>query len=312
MTSLLIVCFHRVFDDTSVDERWPWLMRGSAMSAADFRLTLDFINQRYTWASEEDVVRILKDPTQNIEHSMCWVTFDDGYEDNLKIAAPILSSYGIKPTLFLTTGVLEHGFALPVDRWYSAILRARREDGEIDLGLGSFYWDPTAPSTRHRMVAGPEKAAFIRADQIEQDVWIRRLEEALMAHEDPLQPCPHTYLQRDDLHRLQSMGWRIGAHGLSHRILSGAPSDVLRRELCLPVEMLQSMDLLNSRFFAWPDGQADQQARDAAAEYLAPLGLLGGLSIEARNVHATDFRWFMPRLLVQSHTDPKFNSLMSF
>jgi peptidoglycan/xylan/chitin deacetylase (PgdA/CDA1 family) len=311
MTSLLIVCFHRVLMDTNVDTHWPWLVRGSAMFSSDLRCTLDLLGQRYTWANEDDVVRLLQDPTQQKKSPMCWITFDDGYQDNLRVAAPLLSSYRIEPTLFLTTGVLEPGFRLPVDRWYSTILNARREEGAIDLGFGSFYWDPTALSTRQRMVAGPEKAAFIQADPAGQDAWIERLEEVLGCREDVLTSCPHAYLQSEDLQTLESMGWRIGPHGLSHRILNGVPPDVLRRELCLPAQTLQNLGLLSSRFFAWPDGQADPQALDAAAAYLAPLGILGGLSIEAREVHAADCRLFMPRVLVQNHADSKLHALIS-
>lgn len=309
MTRLLIVCLHRVLGDAHREEQWPWLVRGSAMSASALGRMLDLLGQRYTWANEDDVVRFLHDPTC-AKKAMCWITFDDGYQDNLSVAAPILSSYGIEPTLFLTTGVLEPGFTLPVDRWYSAVLHARRERKTVDLGYGSFEWDPTTLSTRQRMVAGPEKTAFVLADQDGQDAWITRLEQVLGRREDARSSCPHVYLQRDELRTLAGMGWRIGPHGLSHRVLSGVSADVLRRELCLPVQTLQGLGLLSSRFFAWPDGQADAQALEAAA-CLAPFGLVGGLSIEARAVHAADCRWFIPRLLVHKDDDPKLSNLIS-
>ena len=39
---------------------------------------------------------------------MC-ITFDDGYRDNLTVAAPILEKYRLPATLFLATGYVERG-----------------------------------------------------------------------------------------------------------------------------------------------------------------------------------------------------------
>jgi peptidoglycan/xylan/chitin deacetylase (PgdA/CDA1 family) len=37
------------------------------------------------------------------------VTFDDGYTDNLEVAAPILLEYGIPATLFVATDLIDSG-----------------------------------------------------------------------------------------------------------------------------------------------------------------------------------------------------------
>ena len=57
------------------------------------------------------------------------ITFDDGYRDNLTVAAPILEKYRLPATLFLATGYAESGEAQWSDRlhWLALPARERRQ-----------------------------------------------------------------------------------------------------------------------------------------------------------------------------------------
>ena len=47
------------------------------------------------------------------------LTFDDGYEDNLRIAGPLLQRYGAPATFFLTTA----GLIGPAEYWWDTLER---------------------------------------------------------------------------------------------------------------------------------------------------------------------------------------------
>src|SRR5690606_33830606 len=61
---------------------------------------------------------------ENMPNKVVVITFDDGYEDNLKNAVPILEKYGFMATVFLTTGwigdknhLTKHGNKLSMLDW---------------------------------------------------------------------------------------------------------------------------------------------------------------------------------------------------
>ncbi|MGB3238646.1 MAG: polysaccharide deacetylase family protein [Geitlerinemataceae cyanobacterium] len=65
------------------------------------------------------------------------VTFDDTYQDNLTVAAPILARYGIPATWYLPTGWINRGENPWIDRLYTAF--GTRTQNRLLLDIGN--WD---------------------------------------------------------------------------------------------------------------------------------------------------------------------------
>lgn len=61
------------------------------------------------------------------------LTFDDGYRDNLEIAAPILAAAGAPATFFVTTAVLDRPEAFWWDRLASVLARPARGAGMVAI-----------------------------------------------------------------------------------------------------------------------------------------------------------------------------------
>ena len=57
------------------------------------------------------------------------ITFDDGYRDNLTVAAPILERYRLPATLFLATGLVERG----ENQWSDTLHSLSRKDLHAQL-----------------------------------------------------------------------------------------------------------------------------------------------------------------------------------
>ena len=95
MGRLSILIFHRAFL-----ERDP-LFPGEP-TAAEFDALLDHRKRRFSILPLAEGISRLHDHT--LPAPALAVTFDDGYADNLAVAAPLLRKHGIPATLFVATG----------------------------------------------------------------------------------------------------------------------------------------------------------------------------------------------------------------
>ena len=97
---LRIECFHRVLPENLRDEQWPYFTRGTAMTVDAFTHYIDTLSREYEFVDEKEAHSLLT--SAGSSRRACWVTFDDGYLDNLRFAAPVLARFGVRPTLFMT------------------------------------------------------------------------------------------------------------------------------------------------------------------------------------------------------------------
>lgn len=108
-------------------------------------------------------------------------------------------------------------------------------------------------------------------------------------------------LQAAGLKHMQRFGVEIGAHSRTHRSLAGLGLQDLRNEIDGSAEDIEALDLPRARFFAYPFGDADENAREAvrAAGYRAAFGIRNGFvdpdsnrfDLERVIVHASDRGW---------------------
>lgn len=300
--TIQVLCFHRVIRDDVEQSHWPWLLRGTAMTARHFAARMQELEAAHEWVNENDVLEYISSGRATTRTGV-WVTFDDGYRDNLEVAGPLVKKLGIEPTLFLTTRVLRSGFLLPVDRWYRTLVSATRRRATVDLGDGPVRVNLDDPQCRHRLVSGREKRRFVRAHVTVQDWMVRRLASALDCEPDP--SCEvggqFEYLRVADLAQLTRLGWRIGPHGASHQLLPSMEPCDMESDVLESVRELQHHGLSTSQWFAWPDGAWTPASRIALRALLEPMGYRGALTIDAGLVTARSDAWALPRHLAKAN-----------
>ena len=160
------------------------------------------------------------------------VTFDDGYHDNLALAAPVLERLGIPATLFLTTDFIGTQRLF----WWEQLGELLRATREKILELGG-----VAPELRTRW-ALPERLALEAASARERAHWLismalmrtppdeidgvlARLSLALRAARR-VEGRAAPLLDWDDVRSWCRAGFDVGAHGASHANL-GLASEAL-------------------------------------------------------------------------------------
>jgi peptidoglycan/xylan/chitin deacetylase (PgdA/CDA1 family) len=236
-----VLTFHRVNDE--VDPFFP------SLATAVFAERMQHIAQNYSVLAVEELVDLQRQ--ERVPRNALAVTFDDGYRDTLTHAAPILARHGLAATVFLATGYISS----PSMPWYDllalALKTTRRESIELAPGERLALDSPTrrlqalASALRH-MKRLPDPARRRAVDRL-----VSELEPSGSERQKRLM------LNWDEVHALRGLGFSIGAHTVSHPILSRLEPDEAWAEIHGAKQSIEENLGTRVKAFAYPNGGAD-------------------------------------------------------
>jgi peptidoglycan/xylan/chitin deacetylase (PgdA/CDA1 family) len=236
-----ILSYHRVND--AGDPFFP------ALPTAVFDQHMRFVSRAYTVLGLETLVARAREG--GIPRRAVAITFDDGYRDNLTHAAPILRRHGLPATFFLATGAIGTGEAL----WFDRLAAAFRDTGEPMLKAP---WDEALPldDEAARLRALERSLAYLK-EQPED-----RFRAALDRLLDALAPTAEGSLKDlmlswDEVRTLAAMDFSMGAHTVSHPILSRVTSERAWQEIAESRAMVAAHCGRAPRAFAYPNGKRE-------------------------------------------------------
>lgn len=228
----------------------------------------------------------------------CVITFDDGYLDNLTLAAPILKSLGIPATVFVASGFGD-GRNMWNDVLIDAILTGQRRPLELmHFGLGRYPCpDPKLGFVSLRPLLNALKP--LPPDTRESAV-------ADCAAQLVAAPAARLMLGEEEIRSLQQAGVRIGAHTVSHPILNVLDDAAAKAEILESKRTLESVTGGPIEVFAYPNGrpQVDYGPRDV--ELVANAGFVCAVSTRAALALAQDSPYELPRYGLWSHHPARF------
>jgi peptidoglycan/xylan/chitin deacetylase (PgdA/CDA1 family) len=209
---------------------------GNLVTSDSFRQQLRFVKDRYNVISPEEFFRWLK-----AEHELpprcLLLTCDDGLRNSLVEMVPVLQEFGLKCLFFVTGASLRDA---PTMLWYEELylmFLAANDNFTLELseiGVQVSAGKPDKRSLWSELVRKFSQYNFNRRrvilDRIEMQLglseqWDRKY------HEDPELSSRFLVLDRSELHDLSEAGMCIGAHTLSHPVLSQSSSDIAWHEI---------------------------------------------------------------------------------
>jgi peptidoglycan/xylan/chitin deacetylase (PgdA/CDA1 family) len=170
------------------------------------------------------------------------LTFDDGFADNFRIAAPILQKYTARAVFFVTTGLIESSEFLWDHEicWYLQFETARQRASRIleDVLDRFITLDAIEWSIRH----------LLRPSQT------RQLLDALKPHTKPAptEALQELYCNWSDLRRAMRGGHEVASHTVSHFMRYGITSTDFAREICESKQILQEGLQTEITSFSYP------------------------------------------------------------
>jgi peptidoglycan/xylan/chitin deacetylase (PgdA/CDA1 family) len=211
-----VLCYHGIRDDGADDHR---------LAYADLHVRAAELDQHCR------LLRAYCDPISLTELAAAWagdwalpdrpvlLTFDDGYQSWLRIAAPILARYSIPAVAFVCSGPVERRSLI----WYDAIARTRGED-EVE-----------------------------RLKAVPYDQWKTSWAET-RGSVDPQDP--NACLSIDELRQLaRQPGWEIGGHTDEHCILAQGNREQQWEEISTNRAKLQAWTGRDLTSFCYPNGR---------------------------------------------------------
>lgn len=186
------------------------------------------------------------------------ITFDDGYRSLHDLALPVLREFRLPATVFVTTGYIGSG-----NMWNERIIDSVRRlpNGLIDLTpLGLAPLVLTNDDERRKLLHElTQRAKYLPTD--ERLGMTEALEKLAGAH-----ATESLMLTSEMIRVLAANGVEIGAHTVSHPILSRVDDSVARFEIEQGKHDLESITGAPVRYFAYPNGKpgVDFDARHIA------------------------------------------------
>lgn len=222
---LVVLCYHGVVaDDHAAD---PYQYRNT-VGASEFTAQLDVLARDFRVVSAEDVLAWVDGAAALPPHAVL-ITFDDGYRNNLTVAAPILQQRGMTALFSVSTDHIGSERML----WPM----------EVDLRLGTWTADriplpdastierPADAAARERLAVAVRHACKQLPDAARRDYVARLAEGGPMPREASRDEELWRFMTWDEVRQLHAMGMHIASHTCSHPILSRLEPGQLEHEL---------------------------------------------------------------------------------
>lgn len=264
---LSIFIFHRVLPQ-------PDPLLPDEPDALRFERIVQFIANWFNVMSIGEAARRLQDGA--LPAASAAISFDDGYADNLKVAAPILKRHGLTATFFIATGYTGGG-----RMWNDTLMESVRiaRPGELDcrdLNLGVHVISDNDSRLRVflHLRDGIKYWPLDQRVAITDEIAAR----AGLGHECDLM------MTQSELTELKAMGMEIGGHTVRHPILASLDEAHASAEIRDGREQLKHWLGEAPDVFAYPNGipGKDYTERDVrlakAAGYKAAVAVKGGFS----------------------------------
>jgi len=256
-----ILMYHKVLPEKLIPS-YPF--RNLVVDASTFDCQMAWLADHFDVITVRDAMGYLdgsKSNGQKKRRNKACVTFDDGYLDNFVYAAPILEKHGLRATFFVTTGFVE-GESM----WFDRAALAWNHDAGACIARAA----RTAPDLRDALSGVASLEAWLdflkKLSGTTRNLMLDATDESIVSTGrifDAMNP--------DQIRALSDRGHEIGAHSVTHSMLTYLDGESLRYEMQRSKALVHEWTGAQSDGFCYPGGDCNSQviaaARDAGYQY---------------------------------------------
>ena len=284
----IILMYHGVTDDSSLAELF-W----TQVNKTKFISQMEYIKEFYSPVPLNLIVDHARVGCRPQPRSVA-VTFDDGYENNYSIGKPILESLKIPATFFCVTNFIGTDNLLWTDRLRIYVQKVLEDKNRKEKILRKI----------DRLIVGYGNTDFKNIDSFLKRIPFDLKNEVISLIEDELDYCATAGanpslrgMELNQVSNLENSGlFNVGAHTVSHEVLTQCPYEEVRRQVIDSVDKLS--DITNSKItlFSYPNGNHNRDIQNIIKQ----AGCVCGLTTEAESVREKINPYALPRIGVGS------------
>lgn len=246
--SLVVLCYHRIRRRNEPQ----WLADSLFGPDADgFERQVRWLAHNMHPVSEAEILECFRARKPMPDHSVL-VTFDDGYRDNLEIAAPILKAHSVPALYFIPTGLITQRKT----GWWDEIawLIKSTRGGALQAAGQSAQLPASDPAqtieflNRHCKALGTGERMRTFVSELERQCGVGPM---------PGEAADSALMTWEQIRLLKGYGIDVGAHTVSHPVLSRLGIEQQRQELAASKAELEKNTGRPVSSFAFPFGEKD-------------------------------------------------------
>lgn len=285
-----IFIFHRVYP--SLDPMAP-----GEPDVARFERVVRFLSRAFTLLPLAEAASRLASGT--LPAAAACITFDDGYADNLTLAAPILARFDAPATIFIATGYLDGG-----RMWNDTVIESIRSTSLKTLDLADLGLPVVAlTSLDQKRGAIDTLLPLVKYRPVDERIAIADA-IARRAHVTPPSDLMLTTPQLRELAGAPNI--TIGAHTRRHPILACTPPAEAESEIGGSRSDLEALLQNRVDLFAYPNGRPDKDYRAEHVEMVRRAGFQFAVSTAQGVASAPADPLQLPRFTPWGDSMPKF------
>ncbi|HQY58619.1 MAG: polysaccharide deacetylase family protein [Nitrospira sp.] len=182
------------------------------------------------------------------------VTFDDGFRNNLSVAAPVLVDEQVPTTFYITTDFVERNTMSWIDRVEFAVEQRTHAELQLPWGAREFRGD----EERRRFLTEVRRIVknnlLIDGEQLATEIQQQLGVGVTHSSSHPLD-------QKLDWSEVRALAaeplFTVGGHGHSHAVLESLSGQELDRELDMGMQLLREKAAVQGPHYSYPEGMAN-------------------------------------------------------
>ena len=289
----IILCYHRIASIIDVDRN------KLAVSPRTFRRQIEFLKKTRKFVSLSEMILEPKANTVTI-------TFDDGYKDNYKFAADILTDYQIPASFFLATRFIDYSISYYTTS-FNKIWGFFQETRHLPLPISGSIIEKLL-LTEDNYFSALRRLSSLVPDQL----WnASEILHSALSHIDGIDDL-ELPLSVGEVHSLlESNLFTIGPHTATHPRMSSIPLDDALSDFAESVAATAGWGGSRTQYFPYPFGQRLDFNRALESRINTSLNFKGLSTIPMALGRGKSDPLTLPRLSVQEWDLSKFRHIVN-
>src|SRR5713226_6447254 len=231
-----------------------------------FEWQMELIARRFSAVSMDDISLFLKGEKRLPPRAVA-ITFDDGFKDNVRVAAPILNRVGIPGNFYVLIGSVDRSKA----PWYCLLRHA------FFTSRDSKWRDPATGTIHDLTDSQAREAVFLNAVGLCAKASAPAREELVQNVVSSLDPEPFPnesdlMMNWDDARTLAKSGHVVGSHTMTHPNVAHISAADARNELADSKLKLEKELGKPVKHFSYPHPALNPQWNETTLKFTEELG----------------------------------------